>query len=264
MKLRAQLPVPLTEPGLAAVSGVRHGFFTRHGGVSGGVYASLNCGFGSDDSADNVAANRARAAAALDAPATALLTARQVHGTAVAEVSRAWPRAAAPRADGMITRVPGVMLGVSTADCAPVLFADALAGVVGAAHAGWRGAKAGVLEATVDAMVALGAHPRRIVAAVGPCIAQPSYEVGAELRAAFREDAPDNDDFFAPAARAGHYLFDLPGFVNRRLGAIGLGAVGATGGDSCAEADRFFSYRRAHLDAEADFGRGLSAIVLTA
>jgi YfiH family protein len=241
---------------------VRHAFFTREGGVSNGLFAALNCGFGSGDNVENVARNRALAAARLDLPPERLVSCHQVHGTTVITVERPWPREDNPRADGMVTRVPGIALGILAADCAPVLFADPEAGIVGAAHGGWRGALAGVMEATVAAMVELGARTDRVRAGIGPCIAQPSYEVGPEFEAAFAAVDPENRAFFMPATRLGHFLFDLPGYIAHRLGRLGLAAIECSGRDTAAEEDRFFSYRRACLRGEKDYGRGLAAIAL--
>jgi hypothetical protein len=237
----------LTHPALAA----RHGFFTRRGGVSGGAYASLNCGLRSEDDAAHVAENRARAAAALGA--TRLLALRQVHGPLVLEADAGWTTP--PDADAMVTSRPGLALGIVTADCAPVLFQDAHAGVIGAAHAGWRGAAAGVLEATVAAMVRLGAEPVRITAVIGPCIAQASYEVRDDLR-----DEVADARFFAPGRDGAHFHFDLAGYCAQRLASIG--AVCLLGVDTLAEADRFFSHRRRTLAGGGPLGHQLSAIML--
>jgi polyphenol oxidase len=244
--------------------GIRHGFFTREGGVSDGLFASLNCGLGSGDDAGKVAENRGRAMAALGLEAERLATCHQVHSPSVVVVDAVWPQAERPRADAMVTRLNGVALGILTADCAPVLFADAEAGVIGAAHAGWRGALSGVLEATVTAMIALGAAPERLGAGIGPCIAQSSYEVGPEFPAPFLAADPASADFFRPAPRAGHFLFDLAGYAARRLARLGLGRIELSGGDTAAQADRFFSYRRSFLRREKDYGRELSAICLAA
>lgn len=249
-------------PELAGLDGVRHGFFTREGGTSDGIYASLNCGFGSNDDRAHVAANRARAATAIDAAPDALVTAYQVHGTDVAVVETPWPPGAAPRADGMVTTRPGIALGVLTADCAPVLFADRANAIIGACHAGWRGALAGIVEATVAAMERLGARRDEIGAAVGPCIGRASYEVGAEFPQPFLDHDEANRKFFVAAERAGHFMFDLEGYVHARIRDAGLAGAGRAGLDSCAEAHRLFSCRRATLRGEPDFGRGLSAIVL--
>jgi YfiH family protein len=241
---------------------IRHAFFTRRGGVSQGLFASLNCGFGSRDDPAKVEQNRAIAAAQLALPAERLVSCHQIHGTAIVTVERPWRRAANPRADGMVTAVPGIALGVLAADCAPVLFADPAAGIIGAAHGGWRGALAGVMEATVAAMAALGAVPSRIRAGIGPCIAQPSYEVGPEFAAAFAAADQASGGFFMPAARAGHFLFDLGGYIADRLARLGLAAIERAPHDTAAEEALFFSYRRACLRGEPDYGRGLAAIAL--
>jgi YfiH family protein len=241
---------------------VRHGFFTRQGGVSEGRYASLNCGLGSGDDPERVAANRARAMAVLDLPAAALATAAQVHSARAVTVEAPWADAGRPQADALVTRQPGVALGILTADCAPVLFADAESGVIGAAHAGWRGAKTGVLEATVTSMVQLGARTERIAAAVGPCIRQASYEVGADFRAAFVAGDHGSADLFAPAERSGHFRFDLAGFVARRLQALGLAGVAVQPYDTFCDEAMFFSYRRVTVNGGGDYGRMLSAIAV--
>lgn len=250
----------LTATALAGETRLRHGFFTRRGGVSTGIYGSLNTSFGSRDDPDAVAENRRRIAAALNLPA--LNTVYQVHGAAVARVTEPWVSGAAPKCDAMVTDRPGIALGILTADCAPVLFADAGAGVVGAAHAGWKGAIGGVLQATVAAMAELGARRGAIAAAVGPAIAQASYEVGPEFPAPFLAAGSGNGRFFAPSVRDGHFMFDLPGFIESVLDGLGLGTVEVLGADTCADADRFFSYRRATHRGEPDYGRGLSAIAL--
>jgi YfiH family protein len=248
---------PLTD-----AAGVRHAFFTREGGVSQGIFASLNCGFGSGDAVESVAENRARAAATLDANADRLVTCYQIHSANVVTVETPWRREDNPRADAMVTRHRGLALGILAADCTPVLFADPEAGIIGAAHAGWRGALGGVVEATVKAMAALGAVPKRIRAGVGPCIAKSSYEVGPEFPAPFLAEDPANAGLFLPARREGHFMFDLPEYVERRLRRAGVGAIARADVDTVAEEDRFFSYRRACLRGEKDYGRGLSAIVL--
>lgn len=251
----------ITLSALNELNRVRHGFFTREGGVSQGIYASLNCGPGSKDDPRAVAENRERCMAQLDLPATALVTVYQVHSPEVVVVEEPW-RGEVPRADAMVTNRPGLALGILTADCAPVLLADGRAGVIGAAHAGWRGAVAGVLDTTVARMVQMGAHAEDIVAAVGPCIGQRSYEVGPEFPAPFLAEDPRNGDFFAPSWRSGHHLFDLPGYVSRRLSKLGIAAVTRVPADTCRDESRFFSYRRATLRGEPDYGRQLSAIVL--
>jgi len=256
------LPPRLTAAALDGVPGLAHGFFTRAGGVSDGLYASLNCGFGSGDAGADVAENRRRATAALDAAPDRLVTAYQVHGTNVVTVDAPWVPGDSPRADGMVTRAPGVVLGILTADCAPVLLADAEAGVAGACHAGWRGALDGIVEATVVAMVALGAARARIRAAIGPCIAQRSYQVGPEFRETFLAGDPGHDRFFAPDA-GDRSRFDLAGFVRARLDAAGVAEAEALELDTCADGERLFSYRRATLAGESDYGRLLSAVTLT-
>jgi len=248
---------------LQACPRVRHGFFTRQGGVSAGIYASLNCGYGSNDDAANVTENRRRVLATIGLPAEALATTYQIHSADVVEVTKPWPLRARPRVDAMVTTRPGIALGIATADCAPVLLADPDAGVIGAAHAGWRGAVTGVVEAVVRSMVERGAKPARMCAAVGPCIAQTSYEVGPEFPQPFLQQDPENRRFFVPSKRAGHFMFDLPGYVVSRLQRLGIANAAAVGRDTCAEADMFFSYRRTTLAGEKDYGRGLSVITLT-
>jgi len=246
---------------LLALPGITHGFFTREGGVSTGLYASLNCGTGSKDARDRVSENRARVSTALGVAADRLATPYQVHGTEAVAVEAAWQPGEGPKADALVTDRPGVALGIGTADCGPILFADADARVIGAAHAGWRGALAGIAEAAVAAMERLGARRERIVAVLGPSISQANYEVGPELVARFTAADPANDRFFAPAPRDGHALFDLPGYTIARLKAAGVSAANM---DLCtyAEPDRFYSYRRATHLGEPDYGRLLSAIVL--
>lgn len=240
---------------------LRHGFFTREGGVSEGHYASLNCGLGSADEPDRIKENRARAMGCIGLPAAALVTARQVHSSLAAVVEDGWG-AERPQVDGLVTRKPGLALGILTADCAPVLFADAEAGVIGAAHAGWRGAKGGVLEATLAAMEVLGARRAAIAAAVGPCIRCESYEVTADFQQAFVVDEPESAAFFASGRRPGRFLFDLAGYVAGRLQRIGIAAPVVLPHDTCADAARFFSYRRVTLDGGGDYGRQLSTIAL--
>jgi polyphenol oxidase len=248
--------------GEIADAGVRHAFFTRDGGVSEGCFASLNCGFGSGDAADNVARNRAAAMLRLGLPEDRLVTCRQTHSAEIVTVERVWRREAAPRADGLVTRIPGIALGVLAADCAPVLLFDPDSRVVGAAHAGWRGALGGVLEATVSSMERLGAQRRRVRAGIGPCIGRASYEVGPEFESQFVAADAGNRAFFAPAPRPGRFLFDLAGYIANRLERIGVARVAHTGDDTVANPARFFSYRRACLAGETAYGRGLSAIAL--
>ncbi|MFO1152901.1 MAG: peptidoglycan editing factor PgeF [Rhodospirillales bacterium] len=257
-------PVALTAPTLARSPAVGHGFFGRQGGVSEGRYASLNCGLGSDDDPGAVHTNRARVMEGLGLTAAALATVRQVHSARAVVVERAWADEARPEADGLATDRPGVALGILTADCAPVLFADGEVGVIGAAHAGWRGAKGGILEATLAAMVSLGARAGAIDAVIGPCIGQPSYEVGSEFRASFVADEAASDDFFVAADRPGHARFDLAGYVLRRLSRMGLHSQTLLPFDTFADEQRFFSYRRVTLNGGGDYGRQLSVIALAA
>lgn len=250
----------IESPALAAVAGVRHGFFTRRGGVSTGLYDSNNVAYGAADDARNVARNRDACAGRLGLGALVTLT--QKHTVEVIAVDAPWTREHAPVADAMVTARRGVALGVLTADCGPVLLADAEAGVVGAAHAGWRGAFDGILANTVQAMERLGARKARIVAALGPCIAQASYEVGPEFVARFAARDPALLRFFAPSRRQDHAQFDLAAFVAHCAAEAGVGKVAVDGSDTCAGDARFFSYRRAVLRGEADYGRQLSAIGL--
>jgi YfiH family protein len=243
--------------------GIPHGFFTRRGGVSRGDFASLNCSLSGKDDPAAVAENRRRAADAFGLPAGALLGLTQVHGVAVADAGEAWADAGdRPKADAMVTNRPGRMLGIVTADCAPVLFADGQAGVIGAAHAGWRGAVEGVLEATIAAMESLGAARARIAAMVGPCIAQASYEVAADLRDAVLARNAADARFFADGAREDRWQFDLPGYCLARLREAGIGAAAALGRDTLAEPDDFFSHRRRTLAGGGPIGHQLSAIAL--
>jgi polyphenol oxidase len=250
-------------PGLAGLTGIRHAFFTRGGGVSPGIYASLNAGVGSNDDPRNVAANRARMAASLGVAPEQFLTCYQIHSPDVVVADAPWSAQARPRADAIVTSRPGLAIGVSTADCGPVLFAEPQAGIVGAAHAGWRGALAGVTDATVAAMERLGAARERIVAAIGPMIRQPNYEVGPDLMDHFIAADPANRRFFAPAAREGHFMFDLAGYVAARLAAAGIGAIEDLGACTYADPAQFYSYRRMSHRREADYGRHINAIVLS-
>jgi polyphenol oxidase len=245
-----------------ALPGIRHAFFTREGGVSGGLFATLNGGVGSRDNADHIAENRGRMAAALAVKPNCLLTAYQIHWRNVVVADAPWPMAERPRADAIVTRMPGIAVGVSTADCGPILFADPQTGVVGAAHAGWRGALAGVAEATVEAMERLGASRERIRAVLGPMIRQDNYEVGPDLIARFAAENSGGDRFFGPAARSGHGQFDLAGYITSRLMRTGVGRIEDLGLCTYADPARFFSFRRSTHRAEADYGRHVSAIVL--
>jgi polyphenol oxidase len=244
------------------LAGLRHGFFNRHGGVSDGLYATLNGGLGSHDRAASVAENRARMAAALGVKPQALLTAYQTHSSDVVIVESPWSADARPRADAIVTRAPGLAIGVTTADCGPILFADPVTRVIGAAHAGWRGALAGIVDATVTAMKSLGAQPERICAALGPMIRQQNYEVGPDLITRFAAEDAANERFFAPAARTSHAVFDLAGYIRSRLLRAGIRQVEDLALCTYGDAAQFFSFRRAtHLN-ESDYGRHVSAIAL--
>jgi hypothetical protein len=230
--------------------------------VSQGVYASLNGGVGSNDAPDKVAENRARMAAALGVSADRLLTPYQIHSPDVVVADEPWTRENRPRADAVVTRVPHLAIGVSTADCGPLLFADSEAGVIGAAHAGWRGALTGVIEATIDAMERLGADRSRIAAALGPTIRQPNYEVGPEFVERFLAADPANSRYFTQSQRAGHAMFDLTGYIADRVQRAGIEQFEDLGLCTYAEPDRFFSYRRTTRSGEPDYGRHINAIAL--
>lgn len=247
---------------ISCLSGIRHAFFTREGGVSSGIYGSLNGGIGSRDEPHKVAENRARMAAALGVRPDHLVTAYQIHSAEVVIVDRPWTLQERPRADALVTTSPGVALAVTTADCGPVLLADAVARIVAAAHAGWRGAAGGVIEATISAMERCGAKRRHIVAALGPTIRQSNYEVGPEFIAALQRQNPANTCFFAPAARPEHALFDLPRYIITRLAAAGVEQIEDLGQCTYSDPTRFFSYRRAGHRGESDYGRHINAIAL--
>ncbi len=254
----------LTSTALSAASGVTHAFFTRKGGVSGGIYTSLNMGYGSKDKSELVHENRGRAAAVFGLQADDLITLYQVHSADCVTVEdNAWMlEGEAPKADAMVTSKPGLALAVCTADCAPVLFADRNGGVVGAAHAGWKGAFTGVLESTVEAMVKLGSKKPDISAAIGPCIAQLSYEVGPEFKTRFLEQSPFNETFFVKSDRKDHFKFNLEAYAAHRLKMAGVKTVDKLTRDTRAEEDLFFSYRRCTLREEGDYGRQISAIAV--
>ncbi|NWH07772.1 MAG: peptidoglycan editing factor PgeF [Alphaproteobacteria bacterium] len=249
-------------PDLPLSNGVAHGFFGRLGGVSQGVYASLNVGYGLGDDPDAVRENRRRCMAALDRREEDLVTLYQVHSPAVIEVKEPWLRADAPRADGMVTKERGIVLGILTADCAPVLFADAQAGVIGAAHAGWKGALAGVLEETIAAMERLGARRAHIKAVIGPTISQAAYEVGMEFKETFLSSDALSAGCFVPGERAGKAQFDLPLYAQLRLRRAGLEAPQSIGLCTYAGEADYFSFRRTTHRGEPDYGRNLSAITL--
>jgi YfiH family protein len=248
-------------PLLSAIPGLRHAFFSRAGGVSGGIYESLNAGIGSMDDAGNIAENRRRMAARLGVEPTRLLTAFQMHSPDVVVATVPWDTASRPRADAIVTATENLAIGVSAADCGPVLLVDPNARVIGAAHAGWKGALAGVLESTIAAMEGLGAECGGIVAAIGPLIRQHSYEVGAEFVDRFAQADPNHARFFIAGARHNHAMFDLAGFIRMRLENAGVLMIDDTGIDTYGD-ERFFSYRRSVHRSEPDYGRHVHAIVL--
>jgi YfiH family protein len=248
---------------LQSQDGVHHGFFTRQGGVSSGIYSSLNCGLGSKDDPANVAENRARVAETLGSEPDRLLTLFQVHCAKVIVAKKPWALDGAPEADAIVTKVPGLAIGVLTADCAPVLFCDAEARVIGAAHAGWRGALSGIVESTVEAMVGLGAAPERIAATIGPAISQKAYEVGADYVERFLAEDKEAGQFFANDPDSGEPHFDLTGYVAERLAKAGVTAITDLGHCTYCDETRLFSYRRSQHHGEQDYGRQISAILLT-
>lgn len=252
---------PLTAINLNSVPSIRHGFFTRQGGVSEGIFSSLDCGLSERDP-EQAAENRRRVAETLGAQPDRLLSCHQVHSPDVLTAGEPWPLEKRPKADAMVTKEKGIALGILTADCGPLLFADQKAGVIGAAHAGWRGALTGVIENTVEAMEKLGAARKHIVAAIGPCIWQNSYEVGPEFPAPFLKENPAHADLFAPSTRAGHFMFDLPAYIVTKLRGMGLGQVDDIAHDTCADERAYFSYRRSVLRGEPGYGRNISAIAL--
>jgi polyphenol oxidase len=256
------MPKPISADCIAEIPGIGHGFFTREGGVSGGIYGSLNCGAGSKDHRSHVIENRSRVAVALGARSDSLVTCHQIHSADAIVVTRPWAMGQNPKADAMVTKVPGIALGALAADCAPVLFVDPEARVIGAAHAGWKGALTGVLEATVEAMTTLGARPQRIRAALGPCIGPDAYEVGPEFEARFVETAASYAGFFRRPEPGARPYFDLPGFVLARLEAAGLDTVENCTRCTYGDEQGLFSYRRATHRGEGDYGRQVSAIVL--
>lgn len=247
---------------LSAFPNIAHGFFTREGGTSTGIYEGRNCGLGSDDLRANVIENRGRTADDLGVPRDHLLTVYQVHSPKVIVADKPWAHDAAPEGDALVTATKGLALGILTADCTPILFADPEANVIGAAHAGWKGAIGGVLEATLDAMISLGAKREQICCSIGPTISQANYEVGAEFQEQFIAEAAENGTYFMPSARENHFQFDLPGFVADRLGMLGVNRIDNTNLCTYADAKRFFSYRRTTHAGEPDYGRQISSIAL--
>ena len=252
---------PLTHPALA-LPGIRHGFFTRQGGVSSGIYATLNGGQGSSDDPVLERENRGRMADWLGVSRERFVTCYQVHSPDVISVNEPWTRETAPKADAMVTREKGLALAVSTADCGPVLFADAEAGVIGAAHSGWKGAFTGVLEATLAAMETIGARRQDVVAVLGPMISAAAYEVGPEFVERFAAAGADNRRFFAPSERQDHAMFDLPAYIRARIMHAGIGRFEDMALCTYADEERFFSYRRVTHRKEPDYGRLLHAIAL--
>ncbi len=242
--------------------GIRYGFFTRVGGVSDGIFESLNCGIGSGDDVNKVHENRSRIAASVGVPYSHLLTCYQIHSSKVVPVTAPWPVTDRPKADAMVTKQKGMALAIATADCGPILFYDPEAKVIGAAHAGWRGAVDGVLENTVDAMEQLGGRAENIHAVIGACIQQASYEVGPEFPAPFLQQDEGNRAFFKEALRAQHFMFDLPGYIRHRLLQAGLENVHNLGFDTFADEATFFSYRRRTLRGDTGHGTLLSVITL--
>ena len=246
---------------LSAIPGLRHAFFTREGGVSDGVYAGLNGGIGSNDDPANVRENRRRMADQMGVAPEHFLSVHQIHSPDVVVATGPWPGEARPRADAIVTRTEGIAIGVTTADCGPILFADPAARVIGAAHAGWKGALTGVLESTIEALVKLGADRGSMVVAIGPLIRQNSYEVGSEFVERFLAADAGNATFFIPSSRAGHSMFDLAGFIRMRLERAGVLMIDDIGVDTYSD-ERFYSYRRSVHRKEPDYGRHVHAIVL--
>jgi YfiH family protein len=251
----------LASPLLSAIPGLRHAFFTREGGVSDGIYQSLNAGLGSQDDPARIAENRRRMAEQMAVTPEHFLSLHQTHSPDVVVASGPWENASRPRADALVTRTDGLAIGVTAADCGPVLFVDPTARVIGAAHAGWKGALTGVVESTIEAMEKLGADRSGIVAAIGPLIRQHSYEVGGEFVERFIEADAENASFFIPSAREGHAMFDLAGFIRMRLENAGVLMIDDLGVDTYAD-ERFFSYRRSVHRKEPDYGRHVHAIAL--
>jgi polyphenol oxidase len=243
-------------------AGITHGFFTRGGGHSTGIFASLNCGLGSGDDIELVTRNRSIVARALNVAPENLVSAHQVHSADVVHVTQSWSIAERPKVDGMVTATKGIAIGVLTADCGPILFVDPEAGVIGAAHAGWKGALSGITQATVEAMVGLGALRDRTIAVIGPTISQMNYEVGPEFPDRFIAADADNAKFFIRSSQDRHFMFDLPGFLMKRMKQDGLRHVYNLGHCTYADEARFFSYRRATHRGQTDYGRLISAIAL--
>lgn len=258
---KAIAPAPVRSDALLALDRVRHGFFTRKGGVSTGIYEGLNCGVGSDDDKNAVSENRRRVAKALGLGNDRLATLYQVHGDRALYTKSPWAPGQLPKADGLVTDQPGLGLSILTADCTPVLFADPAARIIGACHAGWRGAFEGVIEATLTEMEAHGAERSRVIACAGPCIGQESYQVGPEFQQRFTETDSGWEKYFRDDDE-GRYRFDLSGFVHDRLVESGVAIADRIEADTCAEAETYFSYRRSTLTGERDYGRMISTIMI--
>ena len=255
-------PDRLMSETLANRNGIQHGFFTRAGGVSAGLYNSLNCGYGSGDAPENVTENRIRAKVALGLKDADILTCHQIHSAEVVTVDAPWTREAAPEADGMVTTRPGIFLGILTADCAPVLFADPENRVIAAAHAGWKGALSGITDRTITMMLSAGAERGKIIAAIGPAISQGSYEVEEPFLDRFAVADPATGTFFKPGIKDRKFQFDLTGYVAARLEQAEITQISVSGRDTCSEETHFFSYRRSVHRGEPDYGRALSVIAL--
>ncbi|MDX1736785.1 MAG: peptidoglycan editing factor PgeF [Alphaproteobacteria bacterium] len=246
---------------------IKHGFFTRRGGVSQGIYQGLNCGSGSSDNKDHIEENRKKVAQALGKEANHLLSLYQIHSNEVYILDDApnlaiWNSMDRPKADAIVTRRSDVALGILTADCGPLLFSDPNNKIIGAAHAGWKGALTGIIENTIDAMISLGAEKSNIHVVLGPCIHQPSYEVSGEFRSTFVDQDKNADTFFDPGKRAGHFQFDLPAFILRKLESMNVGSFGNVNKDTYPDSENFYSYRRTTHNKEADYGRQVSAIAI--
>ena len=250
-------------PQLSQFPTISHGFFTREGGVSTGIYGGLNVGLGSNDTNEHVIENRRRVATSLGTTPEHLITLYQIHSATVLSVTKPFAETEDKRADAVVTAAPGLALGILTADCGPILFADPKNGVIGAAHSGWKGAVGGVLSNTVEAMEALGAERQHITAVMGPMISQEAYEVGPEFYEVFLEQDSQNDYFFRPSERTSHHMFNLPAFIQKQLVAAELGTVTDLSLCTYANEKRFFSYRRTTHRKEPDYGRQISAIMLT-
>ena len=261
-QIKISLLTPVTCPALSQAKNISHGFFTRSGGVSSGLYNSLNCGYGSGDDVALVSENRALVADTLHVRADALCTAFQIHSAKAVIIEKPWHWSSAPEADAIVTQEPGIAVSVLTADCVPVLFADSKHHIVAAAHAGWKGAINGVLEATLEAMLKLGATLPTITVTIGPAITQGSYEVGTEFRERFMQLDNNNGMYFIHGSRTGHYLFDLKAYVKDRLRSAGIEHIQLMTHDTCQQEDDFFSFRRATLRGEPVYGRQISAIAL--